>query len=261
MSGFRRPRDPIVGGDVAGIVESVGEAVTDLKPGDEVFGVRSGAFAEYVAARFMVEKPANLTFEQAAAIPVAATTALQAIRDQGDVRSGQRVLINGAGGGVGHFAVQIAKALGAEVTAVTSTSKLELVRSLGADHVIDYTRDNFTKGSARYDTVIDIGGNYSFRATRRVIKDGGILVVVGSHRGVMRRLVSGTIRRRLLRQRIVFFLAQIKNEDLATLKQMIEAGQLRPVIDRTYPLEDAATAIDYAARQTVGGKVVLTVAG
>jgi len=260
MNGFRRPRDPIVGGDVAGVVEAVGAAVTDLKPGDEVFGVRTGAFAEYVAGKFMVGKPAGLTFEQAAAIPIAATTALQAIRDKADVRSGQQVLVNGAGGGVGHFAVQIAKALGAEVTAVTSTKKVDLVRSLGADHVIDYTRDNYTRGAARYDAIIDIGGNYSFRATRRALKEGGVLVIVGSHRGVLRRLVFGTVRRRLLRQRIVFFLAQIKKEDLLTLKEMAEAGQLRPVIERTYALEDAATAIDYAAKQTVGGKVVVTVA-
>ena len=259
MNGLRRPRNPMVGGDVAGVVEAVGDGVTHVAPGDEVFGVRTGAFAEYVAAKFMVAKPAGMTFEQAAAIPVAATTALQAIRDKADVRSGQQVLINGAGGGVGHFAVQIAKALGAEVAAVTSTNKLDLVHSLGADHVIDYNRENYTKGAARYDAIIDIGGNYSFRATRRALKEGGVLVIVGSHRGVLRRLVFGTVRRRLLRQRIVFFLAQIKKEDLLTLKEMAEAGQLRPVIDRTYALEDAATAIDYAAKQTVGGKVVLTV--
>jgi len=260
MSGFSRPRDPKVGGDAAGIVEAVGNAVTHVKPGDEVFGARSGAFAEYVSGKSFVAKPANMSFEQAAAIPIAATTALQALRDKADVHSGQQVLINGAGGGVGHFAVQIAKALGAEVTAVTSTNKLELVRSLGADHVVDYTREDFTKGSVRYDAIIDIGGNHSFPATRRALKAGGILVIIGSHRGVLRRLVFGTLRNRLLRPRIVFFLAQMKKEDLLTLKEWAEAGKLRPVIDRTYSLDDAVEAIDYAGAQTVGGKVVLKVA-
>jgi NADPH:quinone reductase-like Zn-dependent oxidoreductase len=260
MSGFRTPRDPKVGGDAAGVVEAVGSAVTHVKPGDEVFGARSGAFAEYVSGKSFVAKPANMTFEQAAAIPIAATTALQAVRDKAGVQNGQQVLINGAGGGVGHFAVQIAKALGAEVTAVTSTDKLELVRSLGADHVVDYTREDFTKGSARYDAIIDIGGSHSFRDTRRALKDSGILVIVGSHRGVLRRLVFGMLRYRLLRQRIVFFLAQMKKEDLLTLKEWAEAGKLRPVIDRTYSLADAVKAIDYAAAQTVGGKVVLKVA-
>jgi len=259
MNGFRTPRDRSVGGDVAGVVEAVGDAITDLQPGDEVFGARNGAFAEYVAGKMMVAKPAGMTFEQAGAIPVAATTALQAIRDKAGVESGQHVLINGAGGGVGHFAVQIAKALGAEVTAVTSANKLELVRSLGADHVIDYTSQDFTRGSTRYDAIIDIGGNHSFRATRGVLKEGGILVIVGSHRGVIRRLVFGTLRKRLLRQRIVFFLAQIKKEDLLTLKDMVEAGQLKPVIDRTYSFDETAKAIEYAANQTVAGKVVVTI--
>jgi NADPH:quinone reductase-like Zn-dependent oxidoreductase len=260
MGGLRRPRDPKVGGDVAGVVEAVGAGVTHVKPGDEVFGVRTGAFAEYVSGKYMVAKPAGLSFEQAAAIPVAGTTALQAIRDKGAVRAGQIVLVNGAGGGVGHFAVQIAKALGAEVTATTSTDKLELVRALGADHVIDYRREDFTNRRQRYDVIIDIAGNKSFRATRRTLKPEGVLVIVGAHRGVIRRLVSGTLRHRLLRQRIVFFLAQITMDDLLTLKEMAESGQIRPVIDRTYALDDAIEAIEYAARQTVGGKVVLTVA-
>jgi NADPH:quinone reductase-like Zn-dependent oxidoreductase len=259
MAGFRRPRDKFVGGDVAGIVEAVGSSVTHVKPGDEVFGARSGAWAEYVSGKSMVAKPANLSFEQAAAIPVAATTALQAVRDKGGVQAGMKVLINGAGGGVGHFAVQIAKAIGAEVTGVTSTDKVELVRSLGADHVIDYTREDYTKGSARYDVIVDIGGNRSFRATRGALTRDGVLVIVGAHRGVLRRLVFGTLRNRLLRQRIVFFIAQIKQEDLLTLKEMAESGQLRPVIDRTYTLDEAATAIDYAARQQVAGKIVVTV--
>jgi len=200
-----------------------------------------------------------MSFEQAAAIPVAATTALQAVRDKGGVQAGQKVLINGAGGGVGHFAVQIAKALGAEVTGVTSTDKVELVRSLGADHVVDYSREDYTKGDARYDVIVDIGGNKSFGATRRALTRDGILVIVGAHRGVMRRLVFGSLRSRLLRQRIVFFIAQIKKEDLLTLKEMAESGKLRPVIDRTYSLGEAATAIDYAARQRVAGKIVVTV--
>jgi NADPH:quinone reductase-like Zn-dependent oxidoreductase len=259
MSGLRRPKNPSVGGDFAGVVEAVGADITDVNVGDEVFGIRTGAFADYVATKMAVAKPANMTFEQAAAIPVAALTALQALRDKGEVIAGEQVLINGAGGGVGHFAVQIAKALGAEVTAVTSTDKVELVRSVGADHVIDYRREDYTQGAARYDLIVDVGGNKSFRATRRALKPGGRIVIVGSYNAVIARLIFGTIRHRVLRQKITFFLAQVNKQDLLTLKDMAEAGKLRPVIERTYSLEQTADAIDYAAKQTVAGKISLTV--
>jgi NADPH:quinone reductase-like Zn-dependent oxidoreductase len=259
--GLRRPRDGHIGGDYAGVVEAVGAKVSNLAVGDEVFGARTGAYADYVAARMAVAKPANLSFEQAAALPVAATTALQAVRDKGAVRAGQRLLVNGAGGGVGHFAVQIAKAFGAEVTATTSTDKIGLVGSLGADHVIDYTREDFTRGTQRYEVIIDCAGNASLGATCRALSDGGRLIVVGAYRRPLTRLALGWLRRRLLRQPILFFLAQIRLEDLQTLKEMAEAGRLRPIIDRTFTLADVPAAIGYAERQTVAGKIVLTVPG
>lgn len=257
--GLRRPKDQRFGTDVAGVVEAVGKSVTGLKVGDEVFGMRSGAFADYVSGKFMLLKPANLSMEQAAAVPVAGVTALQAVREKGAVKPGQKVLVNGAGGGVGHFAVQIAKADGAEVTGVTSTDKVDLVRSLGADHVIDYTREDYTKSGIRYDLIIDCGGDHSFGATRHALADGGLLVIVGAYRGVLTRLFFGTVRRRLLKQPILFFLARVKQEDLVALKELLEAGKLRPVIDRTYTLPQTPDAISYAEKQQIRGKVVVTV--
>lgn len=257
--GLRAPRKGGFGGDAAGIVEAVGRDVTDLKAGDEVFGIRTGAFADYVSGKNFVPKPADLTFEQAAALPVAGVTALQAVRDKGGVKAGQRVLVNGAGGGVGHLALQIAKSLGAEVTGVTSTDKLEMVKSIGADQVIDYTRDDFTKTGKVYDVIIDCGGDHSFGACRRALARDGMLVIVGAHKRVLTRLLMGTVRRRLLRQPIVFFLASVRKEDLLTLKDLVEAGKLRPVIDRTYSLPETPAAIGYAEMQRVAGKVVITV--
>ena len=261
ISGLRAPREPRVGGDAAGVVEAVGVNVTDLKPGDEVFGSRAGAFAEYVSGRTFVPKPANLTFEQAAAIPGAGVTALQALRDHGGIQAGQRVLVNGAGGGVGTFAVQLAKAFGAEVTATTRSESVELVRSLGADEVIDYTREDFTRLGRRWDLIVDVGGATPLPRMRRAVAPGGTLVIVGAAKtfgGPIGRLVSGMFRSRILRQRVRVFIASVKREDLVTLKELAEAGKLTPVIDRTYPLDQTPAALLHAERGA-RGKVVITV--
>lgn len=244
-------------------MEAVGKDVTHVAPGDEVYGMRNGAFAEYVSGRTFVLKPANLTFEQAAAVPVAGGTALIALQDKGAIRAGQRVLITGAGGGVGTFAVQLAKAFGAAVTAVSRTANLELMRSLGADHVIDYTREDFTKRPERYDLVVDVGGRPSARAIRRTLTPGGTLVLVGAGPGdwvgPLTRFVTGTLRSRVLKQRVVGFYAQVTREHLLVLKELIEAGKVTPVIDRTYPLSEAAEAIRYVEPGRAKGKVVITV--
>jgi NADPH:quinone reductase-like Zn-dependent oxidoreductase len=262
VEGLRRPRTGAVGVDAAGHVEEVGKDVTHLQPGDEVFGVRKGAFAEYVSGRTFVPKPANLTFEHAAAVPVAGSTALQALRDKGRIQPGQRVLVNGAGGGVGTFVVQIAKAFGADVTGVSSTGKLDLVRSIGADHVIDYTREDFTKSGPRYDLIIDVGGTPSLSACRRALTPDGTLVLVGAGSGPggpIARLLAGFLRSRLLKQRIVAFISRESKEDLLTLKELIEAGKVAPVIDRTYPLSETAEAIRYLESGHARGKVAITV--
>jgi NADPH:quinone reductase-like Zn-dependent oxidoreductase len=260
IGGFRKPKSPAFGGDVAGVIEAVGANVSHLAATDEVFGIKKGAFAEYVAGANFVRKPANLTMEQAAAMPTAAITALQAVRDQGEVKAGDRVLINGAGGGVGTFAVQIAKAFGATVTAVTSTDKQELMHKIGADEVLDYEHEDFTRGRGGYDAIIDIAGDHSFRSTRRALAPDGTLAIVGAHRGVLRRLVFGSLRRKLLKQDIRFFVADVRTEDLDALRDLAEAGKIRPVIDRTFALEEAAAAVSYAEGQRAAGKVVVTVA-
>ena len=262
VEGLRRPKNPLLGGDVAGVVEEVGPGVADLRIGDEVYGIRTGAFAEYVAGKNFVVKPANVTFEEAAAIPIAGVTALQSVRDRGGVHAGDAVLVNGAGGGVGSFVVQIAKADGAEVTAVTSTDKLELLRSIGADHVIDYTRDDFARGGRRYDVIIDPGGNRSMRDLRRALAPGGRLVLVGAGHGMggaMGRLIGGIVRKRVLRQPVVMFIAAVRRDDLVVLRELVEAGRVRPVVDRTYPLEQTGEALKYLESGRVAGKVVITV--
>jgi len=263
MGGVRTPKSGAVGIDAAGIVEAVGKDVTHVAPGDEVYGMRNGAFAEYVSGRTFVLKPANLTFEQAAAVPVAGGTALIALQDKGAIRAGQRVLITGAGGGVGTFAVQLAKAFGAAVTAVSRTANLELMRSLGADHVIDYTREDFTKRPERYDLVVDVGGRPSVRAIRRTLTPAGTLVLVGAGPGdwvgPLTRFVTGTLRSRVLKQRVVGFYAHVTREHLLVLKELIEAGKVTPVIDRTYPLSGVAEAIRYVEPGRAKGKVVITV--
>jgi NADPH:quinone reductase-like Zn-dependent oxidoreductase len=259
MGGLRSPKDPEVGRDVAGVVEAVGSAVTHLAIGDEVYGHAMGAFAELVVGRKLVAKPAGLTFEQAAAVPTAGLTALQAVRDWGSVKPGDKVLVNGAGGGVGTFAVQIAAALGADVTAVTGADKAEMVRSLGATTVLDRAATDFTRDRGAYDAIIDIGGDHSLGSTVKALKPTGRLVIVGAHKGVLRRLVAGTLRRRILKQPAFFFIANVNVDDLNTLRELIEAGKVRPVIDRSFTLDRTADALAYAEGQQAAGKVVVTV--
>src|SRR5215213_2422808 len=262
--GLLKPKTNRLGVDFAGTVEAVGRDVTQFRPGDEVFGGRSsGAFAEYVCVRvaaplsrrfqsfIVAPKPANLTFEQAAAVPVAALTALQGLRDKGQIQLGQQVLINGASGGVGTFAVQIAKALGAEVTAVCSTRNVELVRSLGADHVIDYTREDFTRSNQRYDLMLDVAGTRSWSECKRVLTPEAILVVAGAKRGNGRLLgpLSHVAKVRLASvpssQRVVFFITKLTKPDLAVMRELLEAGKVTPVIDRRYELSEIADALRY----------------
>jgi NADPH:quinone reductase-like Zn-dependent oxidoreductase len=261
---MRQPEQPVRGVDVAGNVEAVGAGVTQFAPGDEVFGGAPAAFAEYALAResALVLKPRNMSFEQAAAVGVAGRTALQGVRDHAQVKPGQRVLISGAGGGVGTFAVQIAKALGAHVTALTSTGNLDLIRSLGPDEVIDYTKEDFTRRGERYDAVLDVAGNRSVSDLRRVLKPNGILVLVGADKrgglAIFTRIGGAFARSRLLRQRVVFFVAKPARNDLIVLKEMIEAGQICPAIDRTYPLREAAEAVRYLGSGQARAKVVIT---
>ena len=261
--GLRAPKSAVLGVDVAGTVEAVGAEVTGLAVGDRVFGSRSGAFAEYVVGRNMVPMPANLTFEQAAAVSVAGQTALQGLRDKGGLVPGQRVLIIGAGGGVGTFAVQIAKALGADVTAVTNTGSVDLVRSLGADRVADYTRENVTRGAARYDLIMDIGGQDSLASLRRVLAPGGRVVMVAPGRGnwvgFLARIGWAIVTSRLSSRKVLPFLSNVSTDDLLALKEMIEAGKVTPVVDRTYPLEQTPDAIRYVEEGRARGKVVITV--
>jgi NADPH:quinone reductase-like Zn-dependent oxidoreductase len=260
--GLRRPRTSVAGIDAAGHVEEVGKAVTHLQPGDEVFGVGNGAFAEYVSGRTFVPKPVNLTFEHAAAVPVAGWTALQALRDKGSIQPGQKVLVNGAGGGVGTFVVQIAKVFGADVTGVSRTANLDLVRSIGADHVIDYTREDFTRSGSRYDLIVDVGGNRSLSACRRALAPDGTLVLVGAGKGPggpVGRFLAASVRSRLLKQRVAAFVSWESADDLLTLKELIEAGKVAPVIDRTYPLTRTAEAIRYLESGHARGKVIITV--
>jgi NADPH:quinone reductase-like Zn-dependent oxidoreductase len=260
--GFRAPKERQLGLDVAGIVEEVGASVAHVKPGDAVFGSRYGAFAEYVTSKNMVPMPAGLSFEQAAAVPTAGQTALQGLRDHGSLQAGQRVLIVGAGGGVGTFAVQIAKALGAEVTAVTRTRNVEMVRSIGADHVIDYLRDDFTRGTQRYDLILDIGGTRRLATMRRALAPMGRIVMVapqpGQWIGPVVRILGAVITTRLGGKPARAFLAQVNRDDLLVLKELIEAGKVMPVIDRTYPFDQIPEAVRYVEAGHARGKVVIT---
>jgi NADPH:quinone reductase-like Zn-dependent oxidoreductase len=263
--GLRKPKVTRLGVDYAGTVEAVGRNVTQFKPGDDVFGGRNGAFAQYVVARAdraIVRKPANLTFEQAAAIPVSGLTALQALRDQGDIRPGQKVLINGASGGVGTFAVQLAKSLGAEVTGVCSTRNVELVRSIGADHVIDYTKENFTTRPERYDLVIDNVGNHSLWATRRVLEPDGKYIMVGGPSGrwidPLPRVARARVMSWFVSQDMSFFMSELRPTELAELRDLAEAGKLTPVIDRKYSLSEIRKAVEYLETGRARGKVVVT---
>jgi NADPH:quinone reductase-like Zn-dependent oxidoreductase len=268
MVGWGTPDDIRLGVDFAGTVEAVGKNVTRFKPGDEVFGGADGAFAEYVSVRekgSLALKPANLTFEQAAAVPVAGVTALQALRDKGKVQPGQKVLINGASGGVGTFAVQISKALGADVTGVCSTRNLAMVESIGADHVIDYSREDFAKGSQRYDLILDLVGNRRLLENIRVLKPNGIYVGIGGggpNDGGFIGPLAGPIKEFMLSpfvsQKFLFFTAELKNEDLTILRDLMQAAKVTPVIDRRYRLSETAEAIRYVEQGHARGKVVIT---
>ncbi len=267
VTGLRRPKDPRLGTDIAGRVEAVGTGVTRFKPGDEVFGAAQGGFAEYAIAREdrIVPKPANVSFEQAGAVGVAGITALQGLRDHGHVRAGQNVLINGASGGVGTFAVQIAKAYGAEVTAVCSPSNLDQARSIGADHVIDYTKEDFTQDGQRYDLIFDVVGNHSRSAYRGALRSGGICMIVGfgfpnvSWGKFLSFLVVGRIRSRAGTRQVRFMgEAKFSEEGLATLGEFLGSGKIVPVIDRRYSLPEAAEALRYLGEGHARGKVVIT---
>src|SRR3989441_2435248 len=267
--GLRKPKNRVRGTDVAGQVEAVGASVTRFRPGDEVFGSSKqlgGALAEYAAVSegALARKPPNLTFEQAAAVPMAGYVALQALRDHGKVKAGQKVLVNGASGGIGTFAVQIAKSLGAEVTGVTSTRNVELVRSLGADHVIDYTKENFTRSGQRYDFILDNVANHSLSDLRRALTPRGMVVPNGGgfdHRWVASggRLISAKASFAFGTQRVATFVASSKQENLSVLRDLIEAGKVTPVIDRTYPLSETPQAIGYVGKGHARGKVVVAV--
>ncbi|OGC77001.1 MAG: alcohol dehydrogenase [candidate division Zixibacteria bacterium RBG_16_50_21] len=262
--GLLKPKNKLLGWDIAGRVETVGRNVTQFKPGDEVFGACSGAFAEYACTSEsrLVRKPDNVTFEQAAAAPVAALTALQGLRDKGKIQPGQKILINGAGGGVGTFAVQIAKSFGAEVTAVSSTRNLVLARSIGADFVIDYSQEDFTKSGQRYGLILDCFANHSLFACRRVLNPKGKYIVVGGPSGSMFGLLAGWISAlvlsRLVSQKFIMFIAKLSKEDLTVMRDLMQAGKVTPVIDRRYPLSEVPDAIRYLEEGHVQGKVVIT---
>ncbi|HET6943864.1 MAG TPA: NAD(P)-dependent alcohol dehydrogenase [Gaiellaceae bacterium] len=265
MMGLLKPRSQLLGGDFAGTAEAVGKDVTDIAPGDEVFGGRDGAFAEYVCSRNGVaRKPANLSFEEAAAVPVAALTALQGLRDKGRLEPGQKVLINGASGGVGTFAVQIAKALGADVTAVCSTRNIEQAESLGADRVVDYTREDFTRSGTRYHIVFDVAGSRSWPEVRRVLEPHGTLVMVGAPEGD-RWLgpLSHLARVRLASLRgypkAVFFIAKFNKPDMDVLRELVESRKVKPAIERRYELSEIADALRYMGEGHAQGKLVVTV--
>ena len=261
--GHSKPNNPAVGVDVAGTVEAVGKEVTEFRPGDEVFGVAPGSFAEYVAngASKFAHKPANVSFEAAAAVPVAAFTALQGLRDKGKIQPGQKVLIDGASGGVGIYAVQIAKSFGAEVTAVCRTRNLDMMRSLGADHVIDYTREDFTKSGQHNDIIYAVNGYHPILAYRRALNPNGICVVAGgSFSQIIQALLLGPLISKFGGKKIGFQgVATTPNEDLLVIKELLEAGKIVPLIDKGYPLSETAEAIKYLIEEHARGKVVINV--
>jgi NADPH:quinone reductase-like Zn-dependent oxidoreductase len=266
--GLRKPKDTRLGVDFAGTVEAVGKNVTQFKPGDEVFGGRGGAFAEYVCARAnraLALKPSSLTFEQAASVNIAGITALQALRDNGKVQPGQKVLINGASGGVGTFAVQIAKSLGADVTGVCSTRNVDLVRSLGADHVIDYTKEDFAKGEQRYDVILDNVPNHSLSECRRILNPKGKYVMIGGGGpndsrwvGPFGRVIHTLLLSPFVSQKMGMMMADANQKDLTVLGDMLQSGKIKPVIDRTYKLSEVPAAIAYLEQGHARGKVVIT---
>ena len=267
--GLRKPKNTTPGSDFSGTVETVGSNVTEFKPGDEVFGVRAGALAEYIcvtASRAVVLKPGNVTFEQAASIPTA-LVALQGLRDTARVKAGQKVLINGASGGVGTFAVQIAKAMGAEVTGVCSTHNVDLVKSLGADHVIDYTKEDFTKSDQHYDVIYDLVNNRSFAERRRVLKPDGICVLAGVGGSGMRKetffnlagSLTAALRSKFSKEKFVMFGVDINKKDLGVLRDLTESGKIAPALTKTYPLTETAAAYNYLETGHASGKIAITI--
>jgi NADPH:quinone reductase-like Zn-dependent oxidoreductase len=264
--GLRAPKNPVLGADVAGVVQAVGKQVTGFRPGDEVFGIATGSYAEYARASEdkLAPKPANLTFEQAAVIAISGLTALQGLRDHAKARPDQKVLIVGASGGVGTYAVQLAKAFGAHVTGVCSTAKVDLVRSLGADHVIDYTREDFADGQQRYEVILDIGGNASLSRLRRALTPKGTLVITGGETdgrwlGGTDRQLRALIVSPFVGQKLATFISRENHEDMIVLKELIEAGKVTPVIDRAYPLSDVPDAIRHMRQGRARGKLVITI--
>ena len=264
--GLRKPKQPGIGAHLAGRVEAVGRDVEKFQPGEEVFGTSGASWAEYAPAREvrLVPKPANVSFEEAAAVPVAGITALQALRDHGRVQSGQRVLINGASGGVGTFAVQLAKSFGADVTAVCSSGKVDLVRSLGADRVVDYTQEDFTQCSERHDLMLDIAGSRSFSEFRRVLTPKATVVVVGAPMttrglGPLKHVIGTRLASLGRSQKVAFFVAKITKEDLALLGELLEAGTVKPVVERSYSLSEVPGALRYLGEGHARGKIIITV--
>ena len=264
MGGLFKPKDPRLGVDVAGQIEAVGRNTKRFQPGDEVFGVVKGAFAEYACAPEVsfALKPINASFDQAAALPMAAITALQGLRDEGQIEPGEKVLIHGASGGVGTFAIQIAKSFGAEVTAVCSTRNVEIARSIGADHIIDYTRDDFTKNGKLYDLILVANGNRSVHEYKRSLKPNAICVLVGGGSPSIVSLLTGMLQQwwilKTEGKKISTFLAKIKQKDLTYVKELLESGKVKPVIDRRYPLNEVPEALRYLGEGHAQGKIVIT---
>src|SRR6184192_1724547 len=270
MTGMRKPKNTRFGTDFSGIVEAIGKDVTNFKPGDEVFGAKNGAVADYIcvkADRAIVMKPNNITFEQAGSVAVAGLTALQGLRDKGHIQTGQKVLINGASGGVGTFAVQIAKSFGAEVTGVCSTHNVDLVKSIGADHVIDYTKEDFTKGDERYDVIYDLVKNRSFAERRRVLKPGGICILAGVGGSGMRKEtlfnlageLTAALRSKFSKENFVMFGVDINKKDLGVLRDLTESGKIAPALTKIYPLTETAAAYNYLETGHVQGKIAITI--
>lgn len=262
-NGLIKPKDIRLGADFSGVVEAVGKSVLDFKSGDEVFGGRSGAFAEFVTVRNAIApKPTNITFEEAAAVPSAAITALQGLRDYGRIQPGQIVLINGASGGVGTFAIQIAKAFGTEVAAVCSTKNVGIARSLGADHVFDYTKEDFTRNSQRYDILLDVAGSRSWYAYKRVLKPSASVVIIGGPRtpliGPLGHIIKMRIAALGASQKVEFFVAKFTREDMLILKDFLKTGKVKPFVERTYPLTQIVDAMRYLGTGHAQGKIVIT---
>ncbi|MBL8100777.1 MAG: NAD(P)-dependent alcohol dehydrogenase, partial [Anaerolineales bacterium] len=264
VGGLFKPKDIRIGTDYSGVVEAVGKNRNDFKVGDEVFGARSGAYAEYVCAKnIIIPKPKNITFEQAASVPTAAITALQGLRDFGKIEKGQKVLINGASGGVGHFAVQIAKAFDTQVTAVCSTKNIEIARSFGADHVIDYTKENFTKNNQKYDLLLDVSGTHSWSEYKRVLSPNANFVIVGAPKsnspiGPLGQVIRVKVGSWRASQKVSFFIAKFNKEDMNLLKELLESGKIKPFVEKTYPLSQIKEAMSRFGQGHLQGKIVVT---